>query len=418
MAAALAQVKRDLGRGAVILRTRTVKTGGWLGLGAKTLVEITAGQDTNSLPVRSPAPRINPAGEGGASVAKGSAMHSPSPVLRDQPHPAAVHQELQDIKSLVQDLVRQTTQDRLADLPDELRQAYIRLIQNEVAEELAAEFIRALHSRLNDPHTLDPAVINEFLTQQLSRLIAPGCAIQLNPSADKPRVVALVGATGVGKTTTVAKLAAHFRLREGRKVGLITIDTYRIAAVDQLRTYARIIDIPLEVVLTPRQLSEALSRLAECDIVFIDTAGRSQFDVLKLNELKDFLEAARPHETHLVLSAGSSRAVLMQTIDRFTGVGVNRVIFTKLDEAVAVGTLLSVMQKMDARLSYITTGQDVPDDIELGDGRRLAQMILEANPDRPGSSRPGPSEEPTPQSAIRNPHCSLNSSSPAFNITM
>jgi len=186
----------------------------------------------------------------------------------------------------------------------------------------------------------------------------------------------LVGATGVGKTTTLAKLAAQFRIKEGKKVGLITIDTYRIAAVEQLRTYARIIDTPLEVVLTPQELRLAIERLADCDIILVDTAGRSQFDAPKLDELRAFLKAADPRETHLVLSATSSRAVLQKSIELFSGLGVNRVLFTKLDEAVGIGTLLAAVHKLDVKMSYITTGQDVPNDIEVGDGRRLAEMIL------------------------------------------
>ncbi len=288
----------------------------------------------------------------------------------------AVQQELRDIKSLVQDLVKESNRDRLSKMPAELRWAYVKLIQNEVAEELAGEFIRRLGARRKDGQALDPATINEFLVQQLARILSPGCPIQLDDSSERCKVVALIGATGVGKTTTVAKLAAQFRLKQGKKVGLITIDTYRIAAVEQLRTYAKIIDIPLEVVLTPQELKWALERLRDCDIVLVDTAGRSQFDESKLNELKQFLQAARPDEVHLVLSATCSQRVLVKSIEQFSGLGTNRVIFTKLDEAVGMGTLLAAIQKLDAKLSYVTTGQDVPNDIEVGDGRRLAEMIL------------------------------------------
>ena len=128
--------------------------------------------------------------------------------------------------------------------------------------------------------------------------------------------------------------------------------------------------------LTPEELKQALGHLQDRDIVLIDTAGRSQFDTSKLGELKEFLAAAKPHETHLVLSATCSRAVMLGAIERFSGLKVNRVIFTKLDEAVGIGTLLVAMQKLDAKLSYVTTGQDVSNDIEVGNGRRLAEMIL------------------------------------------
>ena len=292
------------------------------------------------------------------------------------PVSAAFQQELQDIKSLVQRLVQTQSQDRLSHLQPQLREAYTQLIQNEVAEELAADFIGRISDRQTDGRPLDPATINEFLVQQFARVLAPGAPIQLTRKQGRATVVALIGATGVGKTTTIAKLAAQFRLKQGCRVGLVTIDTYRIAATEQLQTYAEIIEAPLEVVLTPQEMKPALERLRDCDIVLIDTAGRSQFDREKLSELGEFLSAAEPDETHLVLSATSSQAVLMKAMEEFSSLKINRVIFTKLDEAVGIGTLLAVCRKLDAKLSYVTTGQDVPSDIEESDGRKLAEMIV------------------------------------------
>jgi flagellar biosynthesis protein FlhF len=131
------------------------------------------------------------------------------------------------------------------------------------------------------------------------------------------RVVALVGPTGVGKTTTIAKLAANFRLREKRRVGLITVDTYRIAAVEQLRTYAEIIDLPMHVVSTPREMREALRQLSGLDLVLMDTAGRSPRDEVKIQELRAFLSEAQADEVHLVLSAVASASSLVRTAERF-----------------------------------------------------------------------------------------------------
>ncbi len=376
MAGALAKVKRDLGQRAVILRTRTVKSGGLFGVGVRARVEITAGEET-------PRPPAQPAGE--AALAR-SALAAPMPEsaagplaeapVRQPPVSAAFQQELQDIKSLVQRLVQTQSQDRLSHLQPQLREAYTQLIQNEVAEELAADFIGRINHRQSDGRPLDSATINEFLVQQFARILAPAAPIQLTRKQDRATVVALVGATGVGKTTTIAKLAAHFRLKQGCRVGLVTIDTYRIAAAEQLRTYAEIIEAPLEVVLTPQEMKPALERLRNCDVVLIDTAGRSQFDREKLSELGEFLSVAEPDETHLVLSATSSQAVLMKAMEEFSSFKIDRVIFTKLDEAVGIGTLLAVCRKLDAKLSYVTTGQDVPSDIEESDGRKLAEMIV------------------------------------------
>ncbi|MCH8880857.1 MAG: flagellar biosynthesis protein FlhF [Planctomycetes bacterium] len=376
MAGALAKVKRDLGQRAVILRTRTVKSGGLFGVGARNRVEITAGEEMPYLPAQ-PTGEVAPARSAVAAPiparVTGPIAEAPVP---QPPASAAFQQELQDIKSLVQRLVQTQSRDSLSHLHPQLHQAYTRLIQNEVAEELAADFIGRINDRQTDGRPLDPATIKELLVQQFARVLAPGAPIQLTRKQGRATVVALVGATGVGKTTTIAKLAAQFRLKQGCRVGLVTIDTYRIAATEQLRTYAEIIDAPLEVVLTPQDMKPALERLRDCDIVLIDTAGRSQFDREKLNELGEFLSAAEPDETHLVLSATSSHAVLMKAMEEFSSLKIDRVIFTKLDEAVGIGTLLAVCRKLDAKLSYVTTGQDVPSDIEESDGRKLAEMIV------------------------------------------
>ena len=179
--------------------------------------------------------------------------------------------------------------------------------------------------------------------------------------------------------TSPKRLAANLKLREKRRVGLITLDTYRIAATDQLKKYADIIGSPLKVVSSPEDLKEAIRGMSDYDFVLIDTAGRSPNDTLKLNELKGFLQAAGPDEVHLVLSTTASQACVELAIERFADVRVDKIIFTKLDEAAHVGVVLNVIKKVNKSLSYVTTGQDVPNDIEVGRGKKLAQLILGSN---------------------------------------
>lgn len=372
MAAALAKVKRDLGREAVILSTRTLKQGGLMGIGARTMIEITASDQHEALPQRRRPSAARPAPRPAPKVVPQS--EQPVTTARQNTH---MQRELNDIRAMVETLIRRDGRDEMAAMPTTLRDAYMDLIQGEVAEELAAEMIRRIDTARTPGNSLDASYVREQLTRQMAGILRGSCEIEVG-DVNGCKVVALVGPTGVGKTTTAAKLAAHFKLQENIKVGLVTIDTYRIAAVDQLKTYADIIDTPLEVVMSPAELPDALHRLSDCALVLIDTAGRSQFDAAKLADLKAFLDAAKPHETHLVLSGNSSRAVLMQAVERFGKLGIDRVIFTKLDEAVGIGTLLSVMQRINARLSYVTTGQDVPDDIEIGDGHVLARRIIES----------------------------------------
>jgi flagellar biosynthesis protein FlhF len=190
------------------------------------------------------------------------------------------------------------------------------------------------------------------------------------------RLVALVGPTGVGKTTTIAKLAANYRLKEKHNVGLITVDTYRIAAVEQLRTYADIIDLPMQVVSTPREMREAVRRLESLDLILMDTAGRSPRDEIKIQELKSFLTEAAADEVHLVLSSVAGARTLEQTTERFASVGTTALILTKLDEATGLGNLLPLLRTSQLPLSYLTNGQNVPDDIETADTGRLARLVL------------------------------------------
>jgi len=180
----------------------------------------------------------------------------------------------------------------------------------------------------------------------------------------------------VGKTTTIAKLAANYRLRRRQNVGLITVDTYRIAAVEQLRTYADIIDLPMQVVSTPREMREAVERLSGLDLILMDTAGRSPRDEIKIQELKAFLAEAGADEVHLVLSSMAGARCLAQTIERFAAVGTTAMILTKLDEAPGLGNLLPLLQSNGLPVSYLTNGQNVPDDIQVAEPRQLAYLML------------------------------------------
>ena len=212
----------------------------------------------------------------------------------------------------------------------------------------------------------------------LARMI-PCDTAPCNPASGaqaSPRVVALIGPTGVGKTTTIAKLAAFSRLRRGQRVALITADTYRIAAVEQLRTYAEILDIPFKVALTPTDMASAIASCADADLILIDTAGRSPTDAARLDELNAFLSVARPDKTHLVLAATSSSPVLRLIVERFAALSPNTCIISKLDESPTIGQAIAAARGAALPISFVTMGQEVPDHLEVARPETLARRML------------------------------------------
>lgn len=390
MGEALTQVKSVMGTDAIILHTRTLQMRRWLGLRRREIIEITAGKGLNvgARNLNRAAPRKTaaspaaaygrPSLRGAADVPRNAVEGSRQLMETPAANSAALlglTQEMTSLKAMVKDLITQTRHQQSPNIPEDLFDYYMQLVGNDVAQELACDIVKSLQKQLRPEHLAQPQIVQEKLAEQLEKLL-PTSGPLIRKKTAGPHVVALIGPTGVGKTTTLAKLAANLKLREKHRVGLITMDTYRIAAVDQLKRYADIIGSPLRVVHGADELRDAQQAMSDFDFLLIDTAGRSPNDALKLNELKGLLAAAEPDEVHLVLSTTASADSLNLAAARFGDVRVDRIIFTKLDEAAHVGVLLNVIRKVNKSLSYITTGQDVPDDIEVGKGRRLAQLIL------------------------------------------
>lgn len=358
---ALARVRRDLGGSAVILGSREVRRRRLFGLGRRDLIEVTAA-DPAALP---------PAGAVRIDTTAAAPVPAPSPSAFE----AQFGEQLGRLHAMVAEISRQGRIDHLLpDLPSELVPTYATLIEADVPEVLARRLVRLVAESIEPEELDDPEAMRQALREAVESClpIAPPIA----PVAGTRRVVALVGPTGVGKTTTVAKLAASFKLVHGLRLGLVTVDTYRIAAVEQLRTYAEIIDLPLAVANTPGEMRDAIESLGPVDLVLIDTAGRSPRDEVKIRELADFLTEARPDEVHLVLSATSAERSLKAAVERFATVRADRLILTKLDEADGLGGILAGIGQANLPVSYLTTGQAVPDDIEPAGRSRLARLIL------------------------------------------
>lgn len=398
MREALQVVKAALGPEAVILHTRQVpgkRRLPWQSVPDE--VEITAGLGIN-VPTYSNAYRTNLAPKKPMSTSTAKIpVHLPLPtdpgVTLELSQTAASKPKANPIDSTVAELARQVEaiQHMLKQLglktqsapeqktiapaiPQALEVIYQTLLEKEVPEAIAQTLLQQLQADGTPAQLQDPVATKALLTAMIERQIPTNGPIQVQKGQRK--VVALIGATGVGKTTTIAKLAANFRLRDHIKMGLVTVDTYRIAAVEQLRTYAEIIDLPMKVVTNPIEMRRALDDLVGLDLVLIDTAGRSPRDELQIQELKRLLAEARVDEVHLVLSLTSSVKSLLASAEKFAAANATSLILTKLDEAAGLGNLLALAQAIHLPISYLTTGQDVPNDIEPARPDRIARLIL------------------------------------------
>jgi flagellar biosynthesis protein FlhF len=271
----------------------------------------------------------------------------------------------------------QETPHQVATVRGPLEPGILELLARELrAEELGNEGVELLMEQIR-PAAEDGAELEELrwlLAEALAGLVK--CAGSLRMKKNGPRIMAIVGPTGVGKTTTIAKLAAMHALNRGASVAMITTDNFRVGAIEQLKTYAKIMDIPLEVAATSQELAKTLARHADKDLILIDTAGRSPKDAERLAELKGYLECHPGIETYLCMSATTRARELDEIIATFGVLPITRFLFTKLDESESYGCIVNTHLKHKLPLSYFTTGQKVPEDIEVASARKLAALVV------------------------------------------
>ncbi|MCE5324272.1 flagellar biosynthesis protein FlhF [bacterium] len=370
MQEALVLAKMELGDDAVVLNSKHVKAGGLLGLGGHGKVELMAAIEdtTESREQRAESKEWN--AENGMSKAVPQTIPTAAPLAAKLYGSTAVatdggsdisqlRSELKELSAVVERLLAgQTIQSPSTGCNDSL------LVRCGVDEEIA----RGVLSDLLPIE--DPTQLASMLAAKMQGFATP---IEL----DKRQVIAVVGPTGVGKTTTLAKLAAKFSLEQGKKVALVTADTYRIGAVEQLRTYARIMGVPLEIALSPEEVAAGIAKHQDKDVVLIDTVGRSQRSDEHIQELKAFVDAASPTETHLVIAASLAPEIQREAIEKFKVLSPTRLIITKLDESPGRGCVVNLPLRTGLGVSCLTAGQNVPQDIDFADAGKMARVVLE-----------------------------------------
>jgi flagellar biosynthesis protein FlhF len=417
---ALQKIRSDLGKDAVILNTKEIRFGGFLGLFGKKKIEVLAATDTNvgannavaaarssqatrttaaaatrnsAPPVavleqehRSDFPDVPDVLETFASARKEQASAAPSvtnaaAAAAYSPQAGGIKlkedlllEEIKQMKEMMRKLSN-TGKDEDA-LPEPLLRLEQRLLEQEVDYLLVKKMMdKTMQDALTsgDPVTEESAYSS--IREQLNELFQSESNKQIS---SETRVVHFVGPTGVGKTTTIAKLAAEQVLKYHRKVGFITSDTYRIAAIEQLKTYATILNVPIEVVFSPQDLTKAFRQLEACDVIFMDTAGRNFRNEMYVSELNALLKTQGNSETILVLSLTTKYKDMKAITNNFNKFKLDKVLFTKMDETDTYGSIVNLIHDFSLQLSYVTNGQSVPDDISEMNEQHIIDLLLEA----------------------------------------
>jgi flagellar biosynthesis protein FlhF len=369
---AVVKAKMDLGSDVYIIARKEVKEGGFLGMFGKVMTEITVAKNDEGDRKKKPASNDqgesrNPTDQKRTERAAGGA---PGPE-------AAVHEdtkmmtELMEIKRQLKKIMdgrEEHPNPESGLLEDLLRQ----LRENDFAD----DYLKRIRDYFETELTLKDVQNPEALREKVKAKILEGIHIAgpIEKGETTPTVVVLVGPTGVGKTTTVAKLAASFGVLQKRKVELMTIDSYRIAAIEQLGKYAELMQLPFTVINSREEFKSTVLN-SKAEIIFVDTVGRSQKNNLGLAELRDILDGVnRKMDVHLVVSATTKYRDAIDVVTRFNQLMYAKIIVTKLDETNTIGPLLSILNG-GKHLSYFTTGQSVPDDIEIASKEKLFDMI-------------------------------------------
>lgn len=381
------KAKEELGKDAVIMNVKTVKHKGFKKLFQKDYVEVTAAVDEASDAPKEPAVRkvskiiadlraeTEKAAEGAGNEKSGSGTGHGMPEVKTSAIEERLDTLAQMLERQMQDTDTKTEEENaVVDQNSQMKKlVFDQLINNEVIEENAREII----SEIENPD--QKLQIDDLLAGVYQKIVLKlGQMKTIELDEDKPKVIFFIGPTGVGKTTTIAKLASKYKLEQKCRLAIVTADTYRIAAVEQIRTYANILSVPVDVIYNAEEMREIIGKYKDYDLILVDTAGRSHKNEEQQEDLKKLLEAAKDYnqEIYLVVSTTTKYKDLVRITQTYSDVSNYRLLFTKIDETAALGNILNIRMLTNKPLSYTTFGQNVPDDIEVTDAQFIAKHLL------------------------------------------
>lgn len=376
---AIILAKQELGKEAIVMNIKTVKPRGIYRFFHKPMVEITAAVD--EIGKQTAEQKENNLLTKGFSALPAKEDKSQAKML--EPDESAIEKRLNSLQDLLEkqltsnNTAPEEKQEELSKNEEYLLLVFNQLVENEVDEVYAKQIIDEVKKSLKKDSPVDHILTNVY--QKLVLKLGEPKYIDLQNTEKK--FIFFIGPTGVGKTTTIAKIASNLKLKENAKVALITSDTYRIAAVEQLRTYASILGIPLSVVYTKEELEEEKEKYADYDVVLIDTAGRSHRNEEQKQDLLELIHAVEEdkRDVFLVLSATTKYKDLVRITESYRIMEDYGIVFTKLDETTCIGNILNTKLMTNAPLSYTTWGQNVPDDFGCMDAQSIAKKLLGGN---------------------------------------
>lgn len=386
---AVTAARQELGNGIVIMNVKSVKPKGFMSVFRSRQVEVTVALEEEREAMKQPE-------KTGTLIRPAETVEKKEP---ERTSPDNIEKKLESLQSLLESQIRNAERSQKEELSEEkpvrdsekeeenrekaenaeqdkfIRLLYNTMIDNEVDEKYANQMLEDIEKNKKPSLPFDFILANIY--QKM--ILKFGKSQGITPAEQGPKVVLFIGPTGVGKTTTIAKLASVYAVDEKKKVALFTTDTYRIAAVDQLRTYADILEIPARVIYTGEEFEQAVENFKDYDYIFVDTAGHSHQNAQQLGDMKNlisFIHEDIQYQCFLVLSATTKYKDLLKIAENYKNITDYQMIFTKLDETACLGNLLNLKLMTDTPIAYVTYGQNVPNDIEPFNPQKTVKQLL------------------------------------------